>query len=391
MPLPVARLASFYFVYYAAIGVFTPFFSLFLADRKFSATAISGMMALWYGTRIVSPSLWGYLTLHSPQPIRWLRIGAVATLSCAVGFVFDLPLPMMILVMAGFSFFCNAIMPQFEAITLSHLVDAPHRYSSIRWWGSLGFLLMAIGLGGVFERIGIDYWPWLMLPLLAALVATSWLNDYGPAHARDGQRESIVSSLRRPGVINFLLTAFLMQLAYGPYYVFLSLHLHDHGYGTGWTGFLWSLGVMAEIVMFWFAAPWLARHGATRILPWTLAVAAVRFAAIGWLAQSLPAMLFAQLSHAITFGLFHACCMQRAAQLFPPALQGQGQGLLYGLSSGVGGVIGSLVAGWAWQHGAGPLAFSVAAGFAVLGVVVAAQARPHHARANENAMTSPMD
>jgi PPP family 3-phenylpropionic acid transporter len=374
MPLPAARLASFYFVYYAAIGVFTPFFSLFLADRSFSASAISSMMALWYGTRILSPNVWSHFTQRSLRPIVWLRIGAVATFACAIGFVFDLPLPAMVAVMAGFSFFCNAIMPQFESITLSHLTDAPHRYGSIRWWGSLGFLLMSMGLGGVFERIGIVYWPWLMLPLLAALIGTAWLNDYGATHADSRERESILASLRRPGVGNFLLSAFLMQMAYGPYYVFFSIHLHDHGYGTGWTGFLWSLGVMAEIVMFWFAAPWIARHGAARIMPWTLAVAAVRFAATGWLVDSIPAMLVAQLSHAITFGLFHACSMQRAAQVFPPALQGQGQGLLYGLSSGVGGVIGSLVAGWAWALGAGKVAFMVAALFAVIGVFVAMRA-----------------
>ena len=158
-----------------------------------------------------------------------------------------------------------------------------------------------------------------------------------------------------------------MQVAHGPYYVFFSLFLEDNGYRASALGGFWAIGVAAEIVMFWFAARLLARHGGVRLIRLCLMVAALRFAVTGLLPQSLPMMLLAQLSHAFTFGLFHAACMQRVARLFPGRLLGQGQGLLYGLGSGVGGVAGSLIAGWAWSVGGGLLAFSVAAAAAALG------------------------
>ena len=370
--IPALRPAAFYFAYLAALGAFSPYFPLWLHERGLSAAAISGVMSLWYGTRIVSPMVWGHLALHSARPVRWLRIGALAALACFAFFLLPLPLAGIVAAMAGYSFFYNALMPQFDAITLSHLHQRPQDYSRIRAWGSIGFLLSALSLGWVFEHIGIGWLPAILLPMFALLALAAYANDYGPGlHAGDVARESLLASLRRPGVMAFIAAAFLMQVAHGPYYVFFSLFLDENGYRASALGGFWAIGVAAEILMFWFAAALLARFGGVRLMRLCLAVAALRFLATGLVPTSLPVLLLAQLSHAFTFGLFHSACMQRAARLFPGRLLGQGQGLLYGLGSGVGGVAGSLLAGWAWSVGGGALAFCVAATAAALGAVLA--------------------
>jgi PPP family 3-phenylpropionic acid transporter len=374
--VPSARLAVFYFVYLAALGAFSPYFPLYLDDRGLSAAAISGVMSLWYGTRIVSPLVWGRLTVEATTPVRWLRIAAFATLVCFAGFLLPLPVAGIVVVMAGFSFFYNAVMPQFDAITLSHLRQEPHRYGRIRLWGSVGFLATALGLGGAFERIGIQWLPAVMLPLFALLLASSFTNDYGATHPASGRRESIIGSLRRAGVVPFIACAFLMQVAHGPYYVFFSLFLDENGYRPAALGAFWAVGVAAEIAMFWFAAGLLARFGAVRLMRVCLAVAAVRFVATGLLPGSLAVMTVAQLSHAFTFGLFHSALIHRIARLFPGRAQDQGQGLLYGLGSGLGGVAGSLLAGWAWTQGGGKLAFLIAGASALVGLAVAWTMQP---------------
>jgi PPP family 3-phenylpropionic acid transporter len=367
--VPSLRLSGWYFFYLAALGAFSPYFPLYLDERGLSAVAISGMMSLWYGTRMVSPSLWGHLTLHARHPIRWLRIGVGATLLCFAGFLFrELPLAALVAVMAAFSFFYNAVMPQFEAVTLSHLTAAPQRYGRIRLWGSVGFLITASALGPVFDRIGVQWLPWVMLPLFALLLAASFANDYGPDAHADSVPESLLQILRRPGVGALLLAAFFMQVAHGPYYVFFSLHLAEAGYSKSALGAFWAVGVLAEIVMFWFAARVLARWGAVRMMRLCMAAAIVRFIVTALVPGSLPALTVAQLGHALTFGLFHSAGMQRTARLFPGRLMGQGQGLLYGLSSGVGGVTGALLAGQFWGLGGGRAAFLFAAVAACCGL-----------------------
>ncbi len=110
-PVPVARLSSFYLFYYAALGAFTPYWSLFLTARGMSVTAISVMMGIWYATRIVAPTTWTSIAAASPRPIRWLRIGCVLTLLTFCVFLLPLPQPWMYPAMVVFCFFYNAVMP----------------------------------------------------------------------------------------------------------------------------------------------------------------------------------------------------------------------------------------------------------------------------------------
>jgi len=376
-PIPAFRLSSFYFCYLAALGAFSPYFPLYLDSRGLSPWLISVMMSLWYGTRIVAPTAWDFATQRAARPIALLRWGAVATIASFAAFLVPWPLAGMVVVMATFAFFYNAIMPQFEALTLSYLVAEPARYGRIRVWGSVGFIITVLALGAAFERVSVTTLPFFMLPLFALLAATTWKNDYAPgARGVRRERESLVASLKRPGVALFLTLAFLMQVAHGPYYVFFSIYLDEHGYRPGALGTLWAVGVVAEIVVFWFAATLLTRFGAARAMRWCLAAAALRFAVTAALPDNVVVLVIAQVAHALTFGLFHAACIARAARLFPGALQGQGQGLMYGLGSGLGGVAGSLLAGLAWKLGGGELAFALAATAASIGFALAWRARP---------------
>ncbi|HET9482707.1 MAG TPA: MFS transporter [Xanthomonadales bacterium] len=372
--IPRFRLSAFYFAYLAGLGAFSPYFALYLDDRGLSAVAISVAMSLWYGTRIVSPTVWGQLTLHSARPILWLRIGALATLVTFLGFFLPLGIAGVLAVMAVFAFFYNAIMPQFEAITLSHLAGRTQLYSRLRLWGSVGFILVVASLGPVLDRIGVAWLPWIMVPLFAGIVAAAYANDYGEAPAAATERAPLVSTLKRAGVPVFLGIAFAMQVAHGPYYVFFSLFLDKTGYPASWVGTFWTIGVLAEIVVFWFAGSLLTRVGAASLLKLCLAVAALRFAVTAYFPDVLPVMVLAQVAHAFTFGVFHAACMQRVVELFPSPLIGQGQGLLYGLGSGLGGVAGSLLAGWAWELGGGRAAFLAAALAAAVGFAFAVHA-----------------
>lgn len=361
MRIPTFRLASYYFIYLAALGLFSPYFPLFLDERGHSPWMISFMMSLWYATRIFSPSAWGHLTQRSRQPVYWLRLGTFLSFVCFLGFLLRLPPLATAAVMALFSFFCNAVMPQFEAITLSHLHERPHRYGRIRLWGSLGFMLTVTAGGVLFDYVDIAHLPLIMLPLFGLLILSAFWNDYGPHHHSAQEKESLWASLQRPGVIPFLAAGFLMQLAHGPYYVFFSLFLGERGYSAAAVGGFWAVGILVEIAMFWFSSQLLARFGGVRLMRFCMAVAALRFVLTALFVDSAAWLLLAQLGHALSFGLFHSACMLRITRLFPGRLLGQGQGLWYGLASGIGGVTGALLAGKFWAMGGGRAAFLGAA------------------------------
>ena len=56
-PLPARRLAMFYFVFFAGVGAFMPYWSLYLESVGMDAATIGWVMASMMATRIVAPNL----------------------------------------------------------------------------------------------------------------------------------------------------------------------------------------------------------------------------------------------------------------------------------------------------------------------------------------------
>lgn len=367
-PLPYWRLSAFYFAYYGALGAFTPYFARWLAEVGHSAFWVSAVMALWYATRIVAPPMWSLLCARSPRPLRWLHLGAALTVLSFSAFLWRHDLAVVLLAMAAFSFFANAILPQFESITFEHLGTRRAHYGRIRAWGSIGFLLVAAAYGPLFERNGYAPLPNYLLPLLLLTFVAALLHRHGSGRVSVAGREGLREALRLPGLRRLLWLAFLMQISFGPFYVFYTIHLDGFGYSASTIGALWTIGVLAEVVAFAVMPHVFARVTPQNVLQLCLLVTVLRWAMVAVLPENAPLMFAMQLLHALSFGAFHAACMQSLAETVPTRLAQHAQALLYGLSSGIGGVIGALWAGQLWQLGAGRAAFlgaAVVAGAAI--------------------------
>lgn len=370
-PLPYWRLSATYFCYYAAVGVFTPYFARWITTLGHSAQAASALMSLWYATRVVGPPLFAHLARHSQTPRTWLIAGLA--LSCAGFFGFFLPQSLfwLALSMGLFSLFYNAVMPQLEALTLNALGDRKHDYGRIRLWGSLGFIVLAVIYGELLQR---RLAPDLAITMLAGMLVTTLVATRLPvelqarsavidhAHAeRPDARQSLTALLRRRPIQRFLATTLLMQLSFGAFYLFYTLHLEQAGHNTNVVGALWGVGVLAEIVLFIYAGRILARATALFWMRLAILTTAFRWVCVALLPDSLWLMVVMQLSHAVSFGLFHIASTQRLVELFSAADRVNGQSLNYSIGSGVGGVLGAALAGWAWGIGSGRVAFLLAA------------------------------
>lgn len=368
------RLSSFYFWYYAAVGALSPYFGRWVVESGHGALAASMVLALWYATRVLAPPLWSYGCARSAQPLHWLRAGAWASAFGFAGFlVFD-SLTGVLLTMAVFSFFANAIMPQFEALALERLDHRRERYARVRVWGSVGFVLVASGYGPLLDWLGGAWLPALMLPLLLLVaLSTQMIHGRAPAALTEspGASLNLREVLARAEVRRFLLVAFLVQLSFGPFYVFYTLHLGQHGHDGQAIGLLWGAGVLAEIGMFLAMSRVFGHWSAQAVIALCVGVTVLRWAVVATLPESFVLMLAAQLVHALSFGAFHAATMQRVGQFFPGRLAQHGQSLLYGFSSGLGGVLGALLAGVAYDWRGGLAAFGLGAGICALALLPA--------------------
>jgi PPP family 3-phenylpropionic acid transporter len=365
------RLSGFYFFYFASLGALIPYWGLYLKTLGFGAVEIGELVAIIMATKIVAPNIWGWIADHSGRRMQVVRLACLlATLAFAGVFLWK-GYWWLALVMTVFSFFWNAALPQFEATTLTHLGSQTHRYSSIRLWGSIGFIVAVAALGFMFDRLGNQWLPVVLVVLFAFIWISSLLVPENAAGHRSLEHTPMREVLSRPVVLSLLAVCFLIQLSHGPYYTFYSLYMAEHGYSETAIGQLWALGVVAEIVVFLRMHIWLPRYGARNLLLLAAILTAVRWCLLAWFADKLWLMIFSQSMHAASFGLYHAVSIHLIHQLFHGRNQGRGQALYSSLSFGAGGALGSFVAGYLWA-GFGPEQMYVAAAaVAVIAVIVA--------------------
>ena len=374
MPAPGAtpywRLSGFYLFYFAGLGALIPYWGLYLQDLGHAPDAIGELMALLLATKIVAPNLWAWLADRSGRRVRIVRAASLAALVCFAGVFLGSSFAWLALVMVAFSFFWNASLPQFEALTLGHLVEDPHRYGFVRVWGSIGFIASVIALGLLFDAVGRASLPWLVLGLFGLV----WVVSLSVPDAATPQVAASPAPLRRvlarPEVVALLVTCLLMQASHGPYYVFFSLHLDRAGYDQQLIGLLWALGVIAEIGVFLVADRLLRRWGVRRLLIASLLLTVLRWWLIAELVDALGWLLLAQLLHAASFGVYHLAAIQLVHRYFPAPHQGRGQALYSSVSFGAGGALGSLLGGYLWSTLGAGAAYHGAALLALAGVLV---------------------
>ena len=373
--LPYWRLSSFYFFYFALLGATAPFLPLYFDYLGFTPERIGELVAIPMLMRCLSPNVWGWLGDKTGQRLLIVRIGGACTLAFFCLIFLRQDYYWLALVMIGHAFFWHAILPQFEVITFSHLGANTSKYSALRLWGSVGFLLFVIVFGYVFDRYSLQVYPWTVVLVMTGILLSSLLVPKPPtvvqSDARNnGSFKAFISSLVQPKLIAFYCLVALMQLSHGPYYTFITLYLEQLGYPRAWVGWFWSLGVLAEIVIFMLMPRLLRRFSFSQVLLASLFLAAVRWMILGTGADYLGWLLFAQLLHAATFGSFHVAAMQFIQSSFPQTFQGQAQAF-YVSASGAGAALGALYAGYSWRSLGATSTFYLAAIIALIAVLIA--------------------
>ena len=351
---PTQRLAPFgavYAAYFAAMGLFSPYYPLWLQHLGFTTFAIGLFAALQSATRVVAPYGWGWLADHGGRRavlVRWASAcSAAAALAMAIVGEQGAAIA---LAMAALYLANGAILPITESMMLAavhgrHGLDAV-RYGRTRVWGSVGFAVAAAAGGPVLEALGVRSLPWLTAALFAATVlAASGLPSAGPVSHEHGPPVSVAPVLRRPEVRWFFAGTMLTVLAHTALYAFFSLYIDSLGLGKTVVGIAWGVAVLAEIAFFATQGRWMAWAVDLKWLQVVGWVAAARFALTAAAGHWLALLLLVQVSHAITFAAHHSACTSVIGRHFPGRLRGRGAALYSTLGYGVPGVVGGMAGG----------------------------------------------
>ena len=360
-PLPYWRLSGFYFFYFAFVGAMTPFWGLYLKSLAFNALQIGVLMSLLQVMRIFAPNIWGHIADRTGKRTTIVQIAAVGSVLAFVGVFFGSSFWWLFVVMAALGFFWSASLPLVEAMTLSHLGNRIEGYGRIRLWGSIGFIVMVVGLGYALDYLSITWLPWAVLLVMLGIAAFARVIPESIIVSYHTDHISVWEIVRKPEVASLLIACLLMAVTHGPYYIFYSIYLVDHGYDKSTVGWLWALGVLCEIGIFLIIPRIFARVTLRRLILVSFALAVVRFLVIAWGVESAWLMWGAQVLHAFTFGTYHAAAMGLIHQHFQGRHQARGQALYTSISYGIGGALGGLASGWSWDSLGSTWTFTLAA------------------------------
>ncbi len=347
---PLLPFAAFSASYFAHIGFFNPYLSLWLKDLGVGLLAIGLLTSVQAATRLFAPYAWGSLSDRTGERVRLLRLGAGVAFVASFGFWFDFGVWWLALVLLVTFTNTSAMMSMSEA-AMAHLVSQGgvfdlRRYGRVRMWGSCGFLLTVLLAGAWFDRFGMRYFPVITTLTLLAVFLCSWkLPDQREPVSGDAASAAVWPVLRQRSTQWFFASLFFHVLSHMGVYIYLSLYLDANGHDKTVIGLLWAVSVLAEIGWFYWQGRWMPRLPVTTWLVVCACITAARMGVTAVGAGVLLLMLLAQIAHAFTFAAHHASCIALLTQLFPGRMRGRGQALFTVIGYGLPGVLAGLLGG----------------------------------------------
>ncbi len=339
------KISIFYFFYFGSLGIYLPFLPIFLKAKGFSGVEIAFLISLLPIFKLISPPFWGYMSdvLFSPK-----KVLIATTFLSGVSFLMFYFLPGGIytyLLLSLYALFRAPLIPLMNSLTFRFLGEKIENFTLVRVWGSVGFIVFATSVGKLLAKASIvEYFPLLMALILFANMVVSFLFPDLEPPAKGKSKEKLLRLLTNRNFIYFILVSMISRIADGPYYSFFSLHLKSLGFHETFIGVAWSVGVIAEIVIFLLAPRFLKRFSLKFILFIAYFAGVIRWSLVAAFSQPLI-LLFSQLFHGLTFGAFYAASVSYVEKSNPPEFRATAQSIFASFAFNLGVLLGYFYSG----------------------------------------------
>lgn len=329
------RLALFYAAMFGLLGAYLPFFPVWLKAVGIEASWIGIITAVPAVTRFtVLPFVTGLAERR--QSLRTAII--VTAFATALGMTVVGTQHQALLVFVAFTATCclwTPTAPLTDAYALRGVAQYRLSYGPLRLWGSAAFVVGALACGLLVDVMAPEYLIWAIAAVagLSALASLGLRPIDSPKRAGVAQRGAD-ALLRDPGFLAIIVASALIQGSHAAYYIFASIVWKLSGLSGLTIAGLWSLGVLAEIVLFALSPRF--------TLPYAVLVVIAALSAVArWVitAQDPPIAILAvvQLAHGLTFGLTQVGTMGLLVHHVPGHVMARGQGYL----AACGGIVAS--------------------------------------------------
>lgn len=359
-------LSCSYFLFFAILGIFLPYFNLYCYHLRFSSNQIGLISGVTTFMKMLSPFLWAYV---ADKTLSRKRTSFLTTLGSTLAFLPCLwieSFPGMFIAITIFSFFQMGILPLIESATWETLEIHGGEYGKIRWWGSLGFILATFICGFLLDFLPVKTALYLIAGLsFIFIVAIPRMPEHVRSHADRRSATSVLSFIRTPEIALFLLIAIFMQISHGTYYGFFAIFMEENGHAKSVTGVAWTIAVLCEVLVMLRYQKWFGRFKPQTMMIVSSFIGTLRWWVMGNM-NSLGFFLFAQCAHAMTYAAFHIASMSYLNAHAPKHLRTSAIGLMSALSYGLGGTLGLLFSGFFYDSAGAHFLFNASSLFSTV-------------------------
>lgn len=353
------RLSALYGGMFLVIGIMMPFWPVWLEAKGLSPSEIGMVIAAGSIVRVFVGPFTARIADRTGQRKRPMVILSILGLLMFLPFALVDSFWAILLLQALFAGMFGPMMPLSESLTMTGAKQDGLDYGRIRLWGSITFIIGASGVG--FFLKGADpglIWTSIAIAFGIFALATLMIPDYRVAPGKPDSTP-IRQVLRDKTFVIFILATACIQGSHGLMYTFGTLNWLRIGFDERIIGLLWAEGVIAEVILFVFAAGVVRKIGPARLIALAGLAATIRWSAMG-LTEDLWITVTLQLLHAFTFGAAHLGAVYFIAERMPDDVSATAQ-TLYALTvSGVGIGLTSYLSGHFYEAYAGQAYFAMA-------------------------------
>lgn len=333
-------LSIFYFFYFSIVGVYIIFIPKVLSSVSYSASEIGIILGAAPLVRFVLPFLFMKGFKLSTQTFN---IALLIMFASSIAFYLSLYNFYALLfsnVMLGVGM--SLILPYMEVISLEYL--GKERYGKVRLYGSVGFILVALVLVKLLTSPFVALYFLMLLTALTALVA--FITESQNTKKKSSTQELSSDPINLLKDYRLWLGLIFMQVSFGAFYNFFTIYVTDHGITLDMTIYLWSFGVVIEIIMLYFQGTFL-KNNLLSILQFTTFASVIRWLFLFLYPDNIVILFISQSIHALSFALFHSAAISYLFHLY--ANKSLAQQYFSGFTYGLGGVSGALISGYIYE------------------------------------------
>jgi PPP family 3-phenylpropionic acid transporter len=357
-------LTLFWFFYFGSLGIFFPYFALYLRENAgLTGTQVGLILAISPLVGMMAQPVWGQLADRTGARSRTLAFLSLATalgylgLGMADGF-WPIVLAMSVLALVG-----TPIFPMMMSVSLAILRDAGrHAFGHVRVWGTVGYFILIMAFPWMLQILvtpgahaaGVSQ-PGLglMFPIAASLVFvaafTAFFLPIKGAVALRAARGDWRALVHNRAFVRFLCFSLIAHfLMHGPMWLF-PLFVRSRGGDLGTIRDMWVLMLLVEIPLVLMTGSGLKRLGARGLLAVGMLVGGMRWTLSALISD--PTLLFAvQVLHGVTVVGLNLGSPLYLDAVAPEKLRSTAQGILFMVGNGVAGIASNLSAGWLMER-----------------------------------------